>query len=101
MNSMEASKSSDFGLYPNRSAIALWCNGNTPDSDSGIAGSSPVRAALGHSYNGYYSRLLICQIRVRIPDGPLIWLHSLAGQDAGLSSLKYGFKSRRSYYIAP
>ena len=26
MNSMEASKSSDFGLYPNRSAIALWCN---------------------------------------------------------------------------
>ena len=32
MNSMEASKSSDFGLYPNRSAIALWCNGNTPDS---------------------------------------------------------------------
>ena len=48
MNSMEASKSSDFGLYPNRSAIALWCNGNTPDSDSGIAGSSPVRAVLGH-----------------------------------------------------
>ena len=48
MNSMEASKSSDFGLYPNRSAIALWCNGNTPDSDSGITGSNPVRAALGH-----------------------------------------------------
>ena len=100
MKSMEASKFSDFGLYPNGSAIALWCNGNTPDScqgmqekgpvdllvaDSGIAGSNPVRAALGHSYNGYYSRLLICQIRVRIPDGPLIWLHSLAGQDAVLA----------------
>ena len=64
----------------------------------------PVRAALGHSYNGYYSRLLIRQIRVRsplrfgrrktevhwtscAPDGPLkrIWLHSLAGQDAVLA----------------
>ena len=40
------------------------------DSDSEIAGSNPVRAALGHSYNGYYSGLLIRQIRVRIPDGP-------------------------------
>ena len=49
---------------------ALWCNGNTSDSDSGITGSNPVRAASGHSYNGYYSRLLICQIRVRISGGP-------------------------------
>ena len=48
------------------------------DSDSEIAGSNPVRAALGHSYNGYYSGLLIRQIRVRIPGGPLkIWLRRL------------------------
>ena len=37
-----------------------------------------MRAALGHSYNGYYSGLLIRQIRVRIPGGPLkIWLRRL------------------------
>ena len=48
------------------------------DSDSEIAGSNPVRAALGHSYNGYYSGLLIRQIRVRIPGGPFkIWLRRL------------------------
>ena len=49
---------------------APWCNGNTSDSDSGITGSNPVGTAPGCSYNGYYSRLLICQIRVRIPGGP-------------------------------
>ena len=70
-DSMEVSKTSDFGSYPNGSVIALWCNGNMSDSDSEIAGSNPVRAALGHSYNGYYSGLLIRQIRVRIPGGPL------------------------------
>ena len=26
---------------------------------------------MGYSYNGYYTRLLICEIRVRIPGGPL------------------------------
>ena len=62
---MEVSKTSDFGSYPNGSVIALWCNGNMSDSDPEIAGSNPVRAALGHSYNGYYSGLLIRQIRVR------------------------------------
>ena len=37
-----------------------------------------MRAAAGHSYNGYYSGLLIRQIRVRIPGGPLkIWLRRL------------------------
>ena len=72
------SKTSDFGSYPDRPVIALWCNGNTLDSDSGIAGSNPVRAAAGHSYNGYYSGLLIRQIRVRIPGGPFkIWLRRL------------------------
>lgn len=29
-----------------------------------------MRASPGHSYNGYYSGLLIRQIRVRIPGGP-------------------------------
>ena len=34
---------------------------------------------MGHSYNGYYSGLLIRQIRVRIPGGPLkIWLRRLS-----------------------
>ena len=57
------------------------------DSDSEIAGSNPVRAALGHSYNGYYSGLLIRQIGVRIPDDPS-WLRRLTGKDTALSRLK-------------
>ena len=48
MESMEASKPSDFGSYPNRSAIALWCNGNTSGSDSEIIGSkSPFHFSVG------------------------------------------------------
>ena len=30
---------------------------------------------MGYWYNGYYSRLLICQIGVRIPGGPFTWIY--------------------------
>lgn len=35
-----------------RAATARWCNGNTPDSCSGTAGSIPVCATTPDSYNG-------------------------------------------------
>ena len=39
----------------------------------GNVGSNPIgRTSLDHSYNGYYSGLLIRQIRVRIPGGLLM-----------------------------
>ena len=71
---MSVSEKQIMCRFPDRESgffnSAPWCNGNTSDSDSGITGSNPVGTAPGCSYNGYYSRLLICQIRVRIPGGP-------------------------------
>ena len=69
---MEVSRTSDFGSYPNGSA-ALLCNGGKVQVQS-------LGAGTGHSYNGYYSGLLIRQIRVRIPGGPYDGVSE--GQDA-------------------
>ena len=47
-DSTVVSKTSDFGSYPDRPAIASWCNGNTSGSEPEVAGSNPAEAALGH-----------------------------------------------------
>ena len=53
---------------------------------------------MGYSYNGYYTRLLICEIRVRFPGNPLT-PHLLNGQVTRPSIWKYGFKSRWGDYF--
>ena len=53
---------------------------------------------MGYWYNGYYSGLLIRQIRVRIPGSPLT-PHLLNGQVTRPSIWKYGFKSRWGDYF--
>ena len=52
---------------------------------------------MGYSYNGYYTRLLICEIRVRFPGNPLT-PHLLNGQVTRPSIWKYGFDSRWGDY---
>ena len=97
LDSTAVSKTSDFGSSPDRSAMALWCkiaafgnDGNTSGSQQALNTSGSQQALntsgsqqalilrpqvqfprgllMGYSYNGYYARLLICEIRVRIPD---------------------------------
>ena len=71
MESIAVSKTPDFGSYPNRPAIALWCNATRQALTLELRVQIPRGLRMGYSYNGYYARLLICEIRVQIPGSPL------------------------------